>query len=71
MPHSQGFLQGFIATDFTVPLTCIREACWPPSSAQERGWLAFLQGAGGGLATGGKINIFARRKRTAKFDLNI
>ena len=43
--HSQGFLRGFIATDFTVALTCIREACWPPISAQERSWLASLQGA--------------------------
>ena len=47
--HSQVFLQGIIATDFTVPLTFIRKACWLPISAQERSWLASLQGAVRGL----------------------
>ena len=43
-------MKGFIATDCAVPLTCIRETCWSPSSAQERGWLTSLQGAVRGLA---------------------
>ena len=68
------FLRGFVATDFTVPLTCIREACWPPISVQEKSWLAslqgaergllaFLQGAGRGLAG---LTV-VRRKRAVDF----